>query len=127
MTDSFDIRQSPFGLPEVRHSNFVIRHCPAPHDATGRFDFVLANPPFNVNAVDDANCEVRSPRCEIRPVRHSKFGTRHSHRLWIPLVARRARVVMVAVGTNLSRGHDIEIASTWGPLNKINIVTQTDW
>jgi type I restriction enzyme M protein len=23
-----------------------------PHDATGRFDFVLANPPFNVNAVD---------------------------------------------------------------------------
>jgi type I restriction enzyme M protein len=25
-----------------------------PHDATGRFDFVLANPPFNVNAVDTA-------------------------------------------------------------------------
>ena len=23
-----------------------------PHDSTGRFDFVLANPPFNVNAVD---------------------------------------------------------------------------
>lgn len=23
-----------------------------PHAATGRFDFVLANPPFNVNAVD---------------------------------------------------------------------------
>lgn len=23
-----------------------------PHDATGCFDFVLANPPFNVNAVD---------------------------------------------------------------------------
>ncbi len=25
-----------------------------PHNATGRFDFVLANPPFNVNAVDTA-------------------------------------------------------------------------
>ena len=23
-----------------------------PHGATGRFDFVLANPPFNLNAVD---------------------------------------------------------------------------
>ena len=54
MTDSFAIRNSSFGLPQVRHSNFVIRHCPDPHDATGRFDFVLANPPFNVNAVDTA-------------------------------------------------------------------------
>ena len=52
MTDSFAIRNSSFGLPQVRHSNFVIRHCPDPHAATGRFDFVLANPPFNVNAVD---------------------------------------------------------------------------
>jgi len=38
----------------VRQSKFVIRHCPAQHDSTGRFDFVLANPPFNVNAVDTA-------------------------------------------------------------------------
>ncbi len=53
MTDCFAIRNSPFELHVVRHSNFVIRHCPAPHDATGRFDFVLANPPFNVNAVDN--------------------------------------------------------------------------
>ena len=52
MTDSFAIRNSSFGLRHVRHSKFVIRHCPDPHDATGRFDFVLANPPFNVNAVD---------------------------------------------------------------------------
>ena len=54
MIDSFAIRNSPFGLRHVRHSKFVIRHCPDPHDATGRFDFVLANPPFNVNAVDTA-------------------------------------------------------------------------
>ena len=52
MTDSFATRNSTFGLPQVRHSKFVIRHCPDPHDATGRFDFVLANPPFNVNTVD---------------------------------------------------------------------------
>ena len=49
MIDSFEIRNSSFGLHQVRHSQFVIRHCPAPHDATGRFDFVLANPPFNVS------------------------------------------------------------------------------
>ena len=50
MTDSFTIRNSAFRLPPVRHSKFVIRYCPVTHDATGRFDFVLANPPFNVNA-----------------------------------------------------------------------------
>ena len=81
----FAIRNSPFGLPKVRHSKFVIRHCPDPHDATGRFDFVLANPPFNVNAVDAANCEVRSLKCEGRSVRQSTFDIRHSRRLWIQL------------------------------------------
>ena len=55
------------------------------HDATGRFDFVLANPPFNVNAVDAANCGVRSPKCESRSVRQSTFDIRHSRRLWIQL------------------------------------------
>jgi hypothetical protein len=37
--------------PNDAESEFVIRHCPDPHDATGRFGFVLANPSFNVNAV----------------------------------------------------------------------------
>ena len=36
----------------IRQSKFVIRNCPDPHKATGQFDFVLANPPFNVNAVN---------------------------------------------------------------------------
>ncbi len=43
------------------------------------------HPPFNVNAVDAANCEVRSPYCERRPVRQSKFDLRSSPRLWIQL------------------------------------------
>ena len=79
----FAIRNSSFGLPQVRQSKFVIRHCPDPHDATGRFDFVLANPPFNVNAVDDANCEVRSPSCEVQSIRHSSFVIRNFPRLSI--------------------------------------------
>lgn len=51
----------------------------------GRFDFVLANPPFNVNAVDPANCELRSPQCESCSVRHSKFDIRHFLRFWVQL------------------------------------------
>jgi len=37
---------------DVRHGGQINSYYDDPHDATGRFDFVLANPPFNVNAVD---------------------------------------------------------------------------
>jgi len=37
---------------DIRHGGHVNSYYDDPHDATGQFDFVLANPPFNVNAVD---------------------------------------------------------------------------
>lgn len=37
---------------DIRHGGNINSYYDDPHTATGRFDFVLANPPFNVNAVD---------------------------------------------------------------------------
>ena len=37
---------------DIRHGGNVNSYYDDPHEATGKFDFVLANPPFNVNAVD---------------------------------------------------------------------------
>jgi type I restriction enzyme M protein len=37
---------------DIRHGGHINSYYDDPHDATGQFDFVLANPPFNVNAVD---------------------------------------------------------------------------
>ena len=54
-----------------------------PHDATGKFDFVLANPPFNVNAVDKERL-VDS----VGPGRRFPYGlprTDNANYLWIQL------------------------------------------
>ena len=40
---------------EIKHGGNINSYYDDPYNATGRFDFVLANPPFNVNAVDTAN------------------------------------------------------------------------
>lgn len=37
---------------DIRHGGDINSYYDDPHGAVGRFDFVLANPPFNVNAVD---------------------------------------------------------------------------
>ena len=37
---------------DIRHGGNINSYYDDPHEATGSFDFVLANPPFNVNAVD---------------------------------------------------------------------------
>ncbi|HEY0777677.1 MAG TPA: class I SAM-dependent DNA methyltransferase [Gemmatirosa sp.] len=42
---------------DIRHGGQVNSYYDDPHEATRRFDFVLANPPFNVNAVDKARLE----------------------------------------------------------------------
>ena len=47
--------------------------------------FVLDDSLFNVNTVDDTNCEGRSPKCEVESVRHSKFAIQQSGRVWIQL------------------------------------------
>ncbi len=54
-----------------------------PHAATGRFDFVLANPPFNVNAVDKERLSG-----SVGPGRRYPFGlprTDNANYLWIQL------------------------------------------
>lgn len=54
-----------------------------PHEATGRFDFVLANPPFNVNAVDKERLAA-----EVGPGRRFPYGlprTDNANYLWIQL------------------------------------------
>ncbi|MBI5847043.1 MAG: SAM-dependent DNA methyltransferase [Nitrospirae bacterium] len=53
------------------------------HQSTGRFDFVLANPPFNVNAVDKERLEA-----EVGKGRRYPFGlprTDNANYLWIQL------------------------------------------
>jgi type I restriction enzyme M protein len=53
------------------------------HNSTGKFDFVLANPPFNVNAVDKKRLEA-----EVGKGRRYPFGlprTDNANYLWIQL------------------------------------------
>ena len=47
---------------DIKHGGQVNSYYDDPHEATGRFDFVLANPPFNVNAVDKELLKESMPR-----------------------------------------------------------------
>jgi len=68
---------------DIRHGGQINSYYDDPHSATGTFDFVLANPPFNVNAVDKERL-----RDSVGPARRFPFGlpnTDNANYLWIQL------------------------------------------
>ena len=68
---------------DIRHGGHVNSYYDDPHDAVGAFDFVLANPPFNVNAVDKERLAD-----QVGPGRRFPFGlprTDNANTLWIQL------------------------------------------
>ena len=68
---------------DIRHGGQVNSYYDDPFEATGKFDFVLANPPFNVNAVDKERLKDATG-----PGRRFPFGlprTDNGNYLWIQL------------------------------------------
>jgi len=68
---------------DIRHGGNVNSYYDDPHVATGQFDFVLANPPFNVNAVDKERLKDM-----VGPGRRFPFGlpkADNANYLWIQL------------------------------------------
>jgi type I restriction enzyme M protein len=68
---------------DIRHGGNVNSYYDDPHNATGQFDFVLANPPFNVNAVDKERLKDM-----VGAGRRFPFGlprTDNANTLWIQL------------------------------------------
>jgi type I restriction enzyme M protein len=68
---------------DIRHGGNINSYYDDPHSATGQFDFVLANPPFNVNAVDKERLKEM-----VGPGRRFPFGlprTDNANYLWIQL------------------------------------------
>lgn len=68
---------------DIRHGGNVNSYYDDPHTATGQFDFVLANPPFNVNAVDKERLKEM-----VGTGRRFPFGlprTDNANYLWIQL------------------------------------------
>jgi type I restriction enzyme M protein len=68
---------------DIKHGGNINSYYDDPHNATGRFDFVLANPPFNVNAVDKERLKDM-----VGAGRRFPFGlprTDNANYLWIQL------------------------------------------
>ena len=68
---------------DIRHGGNVNSYYNDPHTATGQFDFVLANPPFNVNAVNKEGL-----KDSVGAGRRFPFGlpnTDNANYLWIQL------------------------------------------
>jgi type I restriction enzyme M protein len=68
---------------DIRHGGNVNSYYDDPHEATGRFEFVLANPPFNVNAVDKER--LKDSVGEGRRYPFSLPRTDNANYLWIQL------------------------------------------
>lgn len=68
---------------DIKHGGNINSYYDDPHNATGQFDFVLANPPFNVNAVDKERLKDM-----VGAGRRFPFGlprTDNANYLWIQL------------------------------------------
>jgi type I restriction enzyme M protein len=68
---------------DIRHGGHINSYYDDPHEAAGKFDFVLANPPFNVNAVDKERLA-----SDVGPGGRYPFGLPRSDNanyLWIQL------------------------------------------
>jgi type I restriction enzyme M protein len=68
---------------DIRHGGQINSYYDDPHTAVGSFDFVLANPPFNVNAVDKERL-----KDSVGPTRRYPFGmpkSDNANYLWIQL------------------------------------------
>lgn len=73
---------------DIRHGGNVNSYYDDPHAATGTFDFVLANPPFNVNAVDKERLKDMVGHDARGNPRRFPFGlprTDNANYLWIQL------------------------------------------
>jgi type I restriction enzyme M protein len=92
---------------DIRHGGNINSYYDDPHLATGQFDFVLANPPFNVSAVDKARL-----REMVGAGRRFSFGlpkTDNANYLWIQLfhsaLNHRGRAGFVMASGAESAGH----------------------
>jgi type I restriction enzyme M protein len=68
---------------DIRHGGHINSYYDDPHEAVGKFDFVLANPPFNVNAVDKDRLA-----SDVGTGRRFPFGvprTDNANMLWIQM------------------------------------------
>ena len=97
---------------DIRHGGQINSYYDDPHNMVGRFDFVLANPPFNVDGVDKDRL-----RDSVGKGRRFPFGvpkTDNANYLWIQLfysalnAAGRAGFVMANSASD-ARSSELEI------------------